>query len=386
MNHAPSFSTDTPFDKRIKSNLIKDSIKLIHLDSIDREKYYIKQKKLNQKRIEARNPNSTTYHHCNSNINWNVNSNKTLKELKQQKKEKYLRKREEYEFNQITDYVLIYPDNRENSDNYSQILESAKNIWEEFTSGKKKKKIESDKNNSQILKTIIKKQIKSLVNSPLKHPDRNEMNQNKTSARKNQKVQLGKSEFTPNNILLSEQEYSPKDDGKNLKKNTNIKHTTSKLFEFLSKKHNEISQFLSSINEKAELSANTNEKNNKEYNFSNNDMKNKGNAFPSSKIKATKDPKIIHNISFYNRNNFSKFSNRYFFLEKSKFKNSLSLLWRSPSEILEDDPLSMNNYKDKNIYNLSSYKQKNITKQTNKTNDQGKNVNTLPDLFSYRYF
>ena len=115
-------------------------------------------------------------------------------------------------------------------------------------------------------------------------------------------------------------------------------------------------------------------------------MKNKGNAFPSSKIKATKDPKIIHNISFYNRNNFSKFSNRYFFLEKSKFKNSLSLLWRSPSEILEDDPLSMNNYKDKNIYNLSSYKQKNITKQTNKTNDQGKNVNTLPDLFSYRYF
>lgn len=39
VNHTPSFWTDTPFDHYLKSNLIKDTIKLLNFDVNDKVKY-----------------------------------------------------------------------------------------------------------------------------------------------------------------------------------------------------------------------------------------------------------------------------------------------------------------------------------------------------------
>eukprot|EP00330_Aristerostoma_sp_ATCC50986_P006399 CAMPEP_0114599408 /NCGR_PEP_ID=MMETSP0125-20121206/21943_1 /TAXON_ID=485358 ORGANISM="Aristerostoma sp., Strain ATCC 50986" /NCGR_SAMPLE_ID=MMETSP0125 /ASSEMBLY_ACC=CAM_ASM_000245 /LENGTH=69 /DNA_ID=CAMNT_0001806439 /DNA_START=520 /DNA_END=729 /DNA_ORIENTATION=- len=46
VNHTPSFATDTPFDKDIKKNLIKDAMKIMHITNEQKVKYK------NKKRIE----------------------------------------------------------------------------------------------------------------------------------------------------------------------------------------------------------------------------------------------------------------------------------------------------------------------------------------------
>jgi tubulin polyglutamylase TTLL6/13 len=39
INHTPSFWTDTPFDRELKYNLLKDSLTLLNFDPHDKIKY-----------------------------------------------------------------------------------------------------------------------------------------------------------------------------------------------------------------------------------------------------------------------------------------------------------------------------------------------------------
>ena len=39
VNHAPSFSTDSPLDFKVKKNLIADSIRLLNLSFFKKQKY-----------------------------------------------------------------------------------------------------------------------------------------------------------------------------------------------------------------------------------------------------------------------------------------------------------------------------------------------------------
>ena len=39
VNHTPSFTTDTPLDRNIKENLIKDTIHLLNLNTNDKLKF-----------------------------------------------------------------------------------------------------------------------------------------------------------------------------------------------------------------------------------------------------------------------------------------------------------------------------------------------------------
>ena len=51
INHAPSFATDTPFDWKIKKDVIADAIQLLRM-SYQRKKKFIKSHKINvQKRM-----------------------------------------------------------------------------------------------------------------------------------------------------------------------------------------------------------------------------------------------------------------------------------------------------------------------------------------------
>ena len=49
VNHTPSFSTDTPLDRKIKKNLISDTIKLLNLSYEDKIRF------INKRREEQRN-------------------------------------------------------------------------------------------------------------------------------------------------------------------------------------------------------------------------------------------------------------------------------------------------------------------------------------------
>lgn len=42
INHTPSFSTDSPFDYKLKFNLICDTIKLLNFNENDKNNYLIK--------------------------------------------------------------------------------------------------------------------------------------------------------------------------------------------------------------------------------------------------------------------------------------------------------------------------------------------------------
>ena len=44
VNHTPSFATDTPFDLKIKSLLIHDTIKMLNLTLKRKQKFFVSQK------------------------------------------------------------------------------------------------------------------------------------------------------------------------------------------------------------------------------------------------------------------------------------------------------------------------------------------------------
>ena len=41
INHTPSFTADTPFDTELKTNLISDTLSIVHMDYANKEKYKI---------------------------------------------------------------------------------------------------------------------------------------------------------------------------------------------------------------------------------------------------------------------------------------------------------------------------------------------------------
>lgn len=43
VNHSPSFSSDTPFDKELKFNLIRDTLILMNFNEIDKIKFQTKE-------------------------------------------------------------------------------------------------------------------------------------------------------------------------------------------------------------------------------------------------------------------------------------------------------------------------------------------------------
>ena len=51
VNHTPSFSADTPLDKKIKFSLIKESLKIMNINPKNKQELYNKSKIYNDQRI-----------------------------------------------------------------------------------------------------------------------------------------------------------------------------------------------------------------------------------------------------------------------------------------------------------------------------------------------
>ena len=117
VNHAPSFSTDTPFDLKVKSQLIEDTFILLNINPEKRLKYY-------RKRENEMKNNWFARHRVNSSL-------KLPKELRDEHKRRHMEKRDNYEFENSGGYLRIYPDFY-NPNKYSEFLEAASRIWSNF--------------------------------------------------------------------------------------------------------------------------------------------------------------------------------------------------------------------------------------------------------------
>ena len=51
INHTPSFSTDTPFDRNIKKSVVKDALKIMNVSAEQKLKYKNKKRIELQKRV-----------------------------------------------------------------------------------------------------------------------------------------------------------------------------------------------------------------------------------------------------------------------------------------------------------------------------------------------
>jgi len=129
VNHSPSFTTDTPFDVKIKSELLTDTIKILNLDIKRRLKYYrLKEIENNNRRLGKLK---------------GVQVKKPTKEERAERKKKHMEKRDKYELANCGGYTRIYPDLND-PNKYEIYINTAWKIWEEFFGSKKKPKKEPE--------------------------------------------------------------------------------------------------------------------------------------------------------------------------------------------------------------------------------------------------
>ena len=123
VNHTPSFSIDTPFDAKVKSNLLTDTIILLHMDSMKRINYY------RQKEIDAQN-------RC---LGKSKGFKRYTKEERKIIKEENMEKRDKYELENCGGFTRIYPD-LDDPNKYEIYIEKARQIWDKFYGLKRKQK------------------------------------------------------------------------------------------------------------------------------------------------------------------------------------------------------------------------------------------------------
>lgn len=115
VNHTPSFTTDTPFDRKVKKNVIKDSLILMNISLENRIKYK------NLKKIE---------------LQQRVLTGKKLK-LAPEEKQKLIeiaqQERDAYESKNLGGFTKVYPLGHESEKIYEDFIKYSTKLWEEWT-------------------------------------------------------------------------------------------------------------------------------------------------------------------------------------------------------------------------------------------------------------
>lgn len=114
VNHSPSFTTDTPLDKKIKKQVIADALTLLNVSAKHKRRYLARKK---------------------SEIHQRAVLGKTVKVTKEEKEAmemKAQRRRDKWEGKHLGGYTKIYP-NGEPA--YERYIKAAADLWEEWTGG-----------------------------------------------------------------------------------------------------------------------------------------------------------------------------------------------------------------------------------------------------------
>jgi len=129
VNHSPSFTTDTPFDHKIKFSLLTDVLNIVKFDQLKRPKYYKKQE---DKKLK---------------VPLKEKAQKTTKEELIEIRKKKMAKRDKWELEHSGDFTRIYPelelgiDPAMGSSKYDKYIVAAQGVWDEFTGAKKRKEL-----------------------------------------------------------------------------------------------------------------------------------------------------------------------------------------------------------------------------------------------------
>ena len=129
VNHSPSFTTDTPFDVKVKSELLTDTLNILHMNPNRRIKFY------KQKDIDSQNRRLGK--------NKGIPVKKITKEERAEHKRRHMDKRDKYEVEHCGSYTRIYPDPND-PNKYNSFLDTARRIWDEFFVSKRKVKKEPE--------------------------------------------------------------------------------------------------------------------------------------------------------------------------------------------------------------------------------------------------
>lgn len=122
VNQSPSFKADSGLDRRIKEKLVADTINLLNLSTKRKQKWINQNKIVMQKRMLT------------------GKKVKLTPEEREAKIEEKNEERELFEKDNLGKYKMIYPcESLDKMYNYGELLKTAKENWEEFTTGKRRK-------------------------------------------------------------------------------------------------------------------------------------------------------------------------------------------------------------------------------------------------------
>lgn len=132
VNQSPSFATDSPLDYKIKKSVLQDTFRMLNLSMKKRERIIEEQKKQLEQRI-------LTGKHKKMNP-----------EVRKKLREEMLAKRFAFEDKKKGDWELLYPAPEEKRhQEYTDMLKTANEIWDDFTTGTKKSKATTDDRKNQ---------------------------------------------------------------------------------------------------------------------------------------------------------------------------------------------------------------------------------------------
>jgi hypothetical protein len=122
INHTPSFATDSPFDKDVKSKLIHDTLVLMNVSP------KMKKKLLTMKKKELEN---------------RVLTGKRVKRTQEERElihKKCQMERDEYIYKNLGDYEVVYPykNKEDETEPYDQFIEVARKLYLQSTGGDRK--------------------------------------------------------------------------------------------------------------------------------------------------------------------------------------------------------------------------------------------------------
>lgn len=144
VNQSPSFATDSPLDYEVKKAVVKDSLSLLNVSQVKRESY-----------LKTRNDQAAARMATGKTFKMGAEERQALREEKLQ--ERWLFER--MKLNEGSGYELIYPPKEEEmEDEYEAMLQKANDMWDEFTTGKKKQ---------EDAKMLDKKKSQPLIKTPV---------------------------------------------------------------------------------------------------------------------------------------------------------------------------------------------------------------------------
>ena len=123
VNASPSFGTDSSLDYKIKKNVVGDALRLLNLSYENRVRILKDRKENLQSRILT------------------GKQNKLTPQEREVERKNRLAERFKFESKRMRGYELIYPSaDKVRNALYEQMLKKANEMWDEFTTGKNKRK------------------------------------------------------------------------------------------------------------------------------------------------------------------------------------------------------------------------------------------------------